>query len=49
VPATAVVAATDSNAAGLTSVLRQSGRQLPEALAVVGFDDSDEDGRNETR
>jgi DNA-binding LacI/PurR family transcriptional regulator len=37
-PATAVVAATDRNAVGLLTELKDSGVVLPQKLAVVGFD-----------
>lgn len=36
----AVFAASDSMAAGALHVLRQSGRRIPDDVAVVGFDDS---------
>lgn len=36
----AVFAASDSMAAGALQVLRQSGRRIPDDVAVVGFDDS---------
>lgn len=38
-PSTAVIAATDYNAAGIMSVLRGAGLSLPRDQAVVGFDD----------
>ena len=38
-PATAVVAATDRNAVGLLTELKDSGVVLPQRLAIVGFDD----------
>jgi diguanylate cyclase (GGDEF)-like protein len=38
-PCTAVVAATDFNAFGLIEALTEAGLDLPEQLAVVGFDD----------
>ena len=44
--ATAVVAATDSNAIGLIKTLRDAGIQVPGQVAVVGFDDSLEAGRS---
>jgi len=45
-PPTAVVAATDSNAVALIAVLRQGGVKVPDQVAVAGFDDSFEAGRN---
>jgi diguanylate cyclase (GGDEF)-like protein/PAS domain S-box-containing protein len=38
-PSTAVVAATDLNAAGLMATLKEAGCALPQDQAVVGFDD----------
>ena len=38
-PSTAVVAATDMNAAGLMTTLKEAGCVLPQDQAVVGFDD----------
>jgi PAS domain S-box-containing protein len=38
-PCTAIVAATDRNAVGVLEVVQAAGYQVPEDLAVVGFDD----------
>ncbi len=39
---TAVVTGTDANAVGLLRALRTAGRAVPDDIAVVGFDDTDE-------
>ncbi|MBN1173627.1 MAG: substrate-binding domain-containing protein, partial [Micromonosporaceae bacterium] len=41
-PATAIVAATDTNALGILEALREAGRSVPDDLAVTGFDNVEE-------